>query len=521
MMRKADEALAQWGMPLALLLTLVSGITALDNPVFGDAQAYMIPNAQQMAATSFYPFIENEVHPPLYFLIQAVAFRLMGERVEVAHALILFFALATVVAVYALGRSLGGQLVGSAAAILVALWPPFLIQARFIRLSVPLAAFCTLSLLSLRRGWAALYVLFGTCAALTKAPGILIPGAAAILGSLGLVRLRTARWILWLPVVLYGAWLVACKLHYGWFLYPENVADFRFSVVGIIDGWSFWTKRLLIDQHAWVVAATALLLLARQSYGYLVPPLALGALGIVVPGLSLLSTLSLGLFAVFFWFAWRESGFWRLMATTPLLFTLLFAPYHYHFPRYLVPAWPAMAVILMSLFARQKHAVLVIPVFACLFAWSATRTAWDGWHHHECNLQASEFIGGRKAAAAYLEANAGDKLIIARKPAEDLTNPAFGYVTKPLRVLEEDRLRRLRCGGVRRAHYYYQLPTMSGRSEQWMSTLLRSCRTRVEPVFGFSYTFRSKPNEKIVIYRLQHRRPQPGTRSAVEQSTVE
>jgi 4-amino-4-deoxy-L-arabinose transferase-like glycosyltransferase len=506
---KAGSALEKWGILPALILTLLSGITALKQPAYGDAQAYMIPNAQTMAATSFYPFIEGEVHPPLYFLIEAVAFRFLGERVEVAHALILFFAVVTVLATYALGTSLGGPLMGSVAALLVASWPPFLIQTRLIRLSIPLAAFSTLSLLSLQRGWAVFYVLFGACAALTKAPGILISGAAAVLGSLGLIRPRIAKRVLWVPVILYAAWLVACKLHYGWFLYPENVADFRFSVAGILDGWSFWMKRLLMDQSAWILVMLAILFLAREGYRYLLPPLVLGILGAVTPGLSFLGTVSVGLFCTLFWYAWREAESWRLFAVVPLLFTLLFSPYHYQFPRYLVPAWPAMTLILTRIIVTRRLGLVVIPVFAGLLIWSATMKTWHGWQHHECNANADDFVTGRKEAAQYLEINADQKLIIARKPADDLTNTAFGYVSKPLRVLREGNLRRLRCGGIRRAHYYYQLPTQSGRSEEWMSDLMRSCRTRPEVVFGKTFLLRSKSNEKIVIYRLHHRRPRP------------
>jgi hypothetical protein len=520
-MNSGEKVLTRWGVLPAVLLTLLSGITALKQPLFGDAQAYMIPNGQQMAETSFYPFIENEVHPPLYFLVEAVAFRLIGEKVEVAHGLILLFALVTVLATYALGSSLGGPLVGSIAALLVASWPPFLIQARLVRLSIPLAAFSTLALLALQRGWAVFYVLFGLCAALTKAPGVLVAGAAAVLASLGLIRTRIAKWILWIPVLLYGAWLVVCKLHYGWFLYPENVADFRFSVVGIIDSWSFWTKRLLIDQNAWVLCVAALFFLARDRYRFLFPPLLLGALGAAVPGLSFISTVSVGLFGAFFWYAWNEKGSWRLLAATPLLFTLLFSPYHYQFPRYLVPAWPAMALILTRIYATRKLAMLLIPVCTGLFIWSATMKTWHGWQHHECNSQAIDFVAARKEAAQYLETNAGNGLIVARKPAEDLTNPAFGYVSTPLRVLREAELLQLGCRGVRRAHYYYKLPTQSGRSERRTFALIEDCRTRLRAVFRKMYALQSRSDERLVIYQLHHQRPEPGHASDIEKNSIE
>jgi hypothetical protein len=338
---------------------------------------------------------------------------------------------------------------------------------------------------------------------------VLIPAAAALFGSLNLVRTRIAKWVLWVPVGIYGAWLVACKLHYGWFLYPENVTDFRFTAATIFVGWSFWTKRLLIDQHAWVLAAAGMLLLIWISRRHAVPPLLFAVLGLIVPGLPFLHALSAGLFVAFLWYGWNEKDSWRLMAAIPLFFTLLFSPYHYQFPRYLVPAWPAMTIILSRILLTRKQMLVVIPACIALFIWSASMKTWDGWQHHECNLQDMDFIAARKEAAQFLEANAGQRVIIARKPAEDLTNPAFGYVSAPLRVLREEELLRLRCKGLRRAHYYYHLPTQTRRSERRMFTLMKSCRTQHNVVFGSSHVFRARGTEKVAIYRLRHRRPRP------------
>ncbi len=508
-MRSLTRFANYWGLIIALALTAASGLSALRQPAYGDAQAYMIPNGQKMVSTSLYPFIEDEVHPPLYFMLEAVAFRLAGERIEVAHALIVILAIAAVLAIYGLGSSLAGPIVGSAAALLLASWPPFLIQTRLIRLSIPLTAFSLLTLLAAKRNWTAAFLLFGSAAALTKAPGVLVSGSVAFLAIVGLIKTRIPKVALVAPTVLFLVWLAACKVHYGWFLHPENTADFHFTFLGMIDRWSYWARRLLVEQRAWIPMSVAVLLVSRHKWFLLVPPVLLSVVFWLVHGLLLLNGLGVGLLVSLMLVAWSRGGTWRVLAVVSLLITILFAPYHYRFPRYLLPAWPAAALFIAHAVCTRKLTQLLVPVFAVFFVLSASERTWKGWQHHECNLGDLDFISIRKETAQYLQQHAGEKVIIARKPADDLLNPTFGYTDRPLNVLRVEELADKGCKGIAEADFYYQLPTQSGRSEREMARRFRKCGFRLKTEWRKVYRRKGHHSEKTIVFSIHPRNLPP------------
>lgn len=469
-----------WGLPTALVIVALSGLTALHQPAFGDAQAYMISNGEQIAATSFYPFIENEVHPPFYFLLEAVAFKTMGAKIEVAHGLIIICALVAVGAVYAAGLSLGGPAVASCAVVLLATWPPFLIQTRLIRLSVPLTAFSCLTILSALRGWRWAYVVFGAAAALTKAPGVLVSGALASLGLLGLYKPRLPRWLLWVPVGCYASWLVTCKMHYGWFLFPENVGDFRFSLEPLIRGWSYWARRLVFDQYAWLPMTAAVLLPSRRPWLMPIPVIIGGLLG-QWQGFTWIHGSAMGLFAAIIVCLWIYSGHWRPLALFAIAMTLLFTPYTYRFPRYLLPIWPGLALFMGARLSRIRMGLPIVLLSMALFGSAALDRHRSHGPFHESTLAYIEDLSCRKAAASYLEAKGADITIMARKPAEDLLNPSHGYVTRKLIALRLGDAMRRGCSGLGSVDYYYELPTATGKSEKRTRRILKQCGFELVP----------------------------------------
>jgi hypothetical protein len=497
---RADKLL----LAVGIALTLAAGLTALKQPAFGDSQAYVIPNGQKMAETAFYPFIDGEVHPPLYFLIEAVAFRIFGEHIEVAHTLILILALTSVWATYSLGSRLGGPAVGAAAALLLASWPPFLIQTRLIRLSIPLTAFSILTLLAAQRGWPLGYALFGSAAALTKAPGVFVPAVTALLVTMRLARFRIPKLVLWLPVAVHLVWLVACKLHYGWFLHPDNTADFRFSLVPLTRGWSFWAQRLLIDQRAWIPVLITLLAASKRAYYLLFPPILIACVFGEVQGLSISSGFAVGLLVSFALLTWNLGGLYRVLALLPLLITGLFASYYYQFPRYLLPAWPAVALVAARVMGARRFATVLIPLFALSFVVSAMEHSWGGWKHHESNLFYTEAITGRKEAAEFLERTAGEKPIIADKPADELLNPAFGYVSKPLHVLRAATLKDAECPSVKKAAYYFKFPSPEGKLERQIGALLKRCGITLKTEWGGVYQWKFSGGLEMYIFRIVH-----------------
>lgn len=470
---------AYGGLVAAMAITAAAGMATLRQPEFGDGAAYMIPNALHMMHT-FDPFIEDEVHPPFYFFLEGIAFRVFGPRIETAHALSLVFSLATVAAVYALGAGLAGPAVGSMAALLLAAWPPFLVQATIVRLDIPVAALSILALLAAQRGWPAVYLLAGSLAPLTKAPGVLAPAVLAAMGITGLWRPRFRRILLWVPVIVYAAWLVACKVRFGWFLYPENVEDFsllRNPRAGL-DGWVYWVRRLMVDQWAWLPFTASALLGAWRGWRLAIPAsviVACAAWATAMPRMAPADGAAVGLFLVLAIMAWSRGGFWRVLPLLALALALLFCTYHYRFPRYMLPAWPGLALCCAATLARRPAGWPIAVVSAAvmvLAAFSAEVWRMDKWSVHESTLGYRRTILAHKAAADYLVATAGDRPILAAgKAAEVLGIPALGFVDSPLHVIGlADG-----CDGVRRAGYYFEISTRDRALEKRFWPMLRAC----------------------------------------------
>ncbi len=470
----------RWGLVGGLVITCVVGFATIRMPEFGDGQAYMIPNALIMSR-SFSPFIEDEVHPPFFFMLEGLAFRLLGARVEVLHGLCVAFSLAMVWAVYALGKGLASVRTGSLAAFLTATWAPFVVQTSLVRLDIPVAALSVLTLLAAHRGWATRYAVLGSMAALTKAPGVLPPATLAAVATVGIWRPPFRRGLLWIPVAVFGAWLVACKVRFGWFLYPENVQDFSLSrdPTRALGGIGYWVRRLSFDQGAFLPLALGFLLQRRWRW-ILLALVGLGVAGTrALPGVGWAEGAALGLCAAMASRLWARGGFWRVLPLFALSLVLLFCTYYYRFPRYMLPAWPALALGCGEVLGRKRVGWTVAVVTGGLMVAAAfTERVWplDTWSTHESTFRHLPFIRARKHAASWLqEHSAGRPILASGKAAEDLAVPALGYVTRPLAVVGPEA----GCRAIGSCAYYYELSTMSGHLEKRVRQWLRTCRIRL------------------------------------------
>lgn len=85
------------------------------------------------------------MHPPLYYLIVHYMLRFVGNDVLVLRALSIIFSLGAIIALYYLGRSLGGEVVGIYAAILLSTAPYGLVYGSLVR---PYSMAMLLSILS-------------------------------------------------------------------------------------------------------------------------------------------------------------------------------------------------------------------------------------------------------------------------------------------------------------------------------------------------------------------------------------
>lgn len=478
----------RWGLVAGLGIVAAAGLLTMRQPEFGDGQAYMVPNALHMMET-FDPFIEDEVHPPFYFMLEGIVFRIFGPRIEALHGLSLVFSLLAVAAVYGLGAGLAGAPVGGMAALLVAAWPPFLVQTTLVRLDIPVAAMSLLTVLAAHRGWAAVCVLAGSLAPLTKAPGVLSPGILAAMAAAGLWKPRFHKALLWIPLCVYAGWLVACKVRFGWFLYPENVEDFsllRDPRAGL-DGIAFWMRRLFIDQWAWVAFGGLVLADARKR-PYLLALIGAGAgLGAVLPRFGTVDGVALGTGVAVAVIGWRAGGFWRIFPLLAAGIVAVFFTYHYRFPRYMLPGWPGLALLCARGLSGTRLGLGATGLTGIMMVWAAfSQGMWNmqDWSRHESTFAYRSTVQATKTAAEYLYREANDRAVVAEgKAAECLTVAALGYVQAPLKVVAVDAP----CPTLRSAGFYFQISTRSKALEKAAGRRFAQCGVRTTTVMANSW----------------------------------
>lgn len=490
-MSRALAAIARhpgWPLLLALLLLALEW-PAISQPVWGDGQAYVVPNGLLMLEDPGRVFIDDEVHPPFFFRMLAEAYRIFGTGPEVPHGLVLLFAFLALLYTWRLGETFFGSGSGAAASLLLLFSPLFFCQAGLVRLAVPLTA---LSVMTLYYGLASKPLRLALCGAalvLTKHPGVFI-SAALVAGLLtnfrpGRQRRPALIFAAALPGLVFIAWALLCRWHYGWMFHPENTADLGLAAGPLLARTGYWLRQLAWLKGMWVpalfIAAGAIVLLSGAAPSASLRQAAVGRSGMA---------LALGLPFIFF------VGF--------------FSCYAFDFPRYLLPLYPTVFLLAAagarSLRRQRPTAGLLlllalgIPLFTV--GWFRDYTVPRPREYYESDLAYREVIAAKAAAAAWLEIHHRGQTVLTGKTALDLREPAFGYVSEPFDVLHLPRKRGLDIDHFRRADVFYLFSATSvdveGRNRR------RLLRSGIRPVLAADF---STPCIPLKIYRLESTAP--------------
>lgn len=495
MTRPLSSAAYRYGFPILLALLLL-GLKwpTLSLPIWGDGQAYVVPDGLLLLEQPGRLFIPDEVHPPFYFRLLAETYRLFGTGLAVSHGLILVFAFLALLYTWRLGESYFGRGTGSAAALMLLLCPLFFCQAGLVRLAIPLTA---LSVMTLFYGLSARPLPLALCGAalvLTKHPGVFV--AAGLLAGLLLAFFRPApagsvrpeklvprRLLLAaaLPITVFALWALLCRLNYGWMFHPENTADLGLEAVQVLARAGYWLRQLLLLKSMWV---PALFLVA-------------GAGLMVRTGGRREDDAS------------KAPGGWALAATLglPFLFFIgFFSLYAFDFPRYLLPLYPAL-FILAAAGARKLTGRRPLVGLALLLALSLPLFV-SGWfrdytlprprEYYESDLAYGEVLAAKAAAAAWLEEHHPGKTILTGKPALDLREPAFGFVSAPMTVIHLSRRRGLDLERFRQADLFYLFSATSPPVDGENGKQLLRAGIRPVPEADFSI-----PAIPLKLYRLE------------------
>jgi hypothetical protein len=474
-MRRGAATAALVGIVLAVG---IAKVPFMSRAVFGDGQAYMVPNPLWLVGHGFSPFIPKEVHPPFCFEVEALAFLIWPRSPVVFHVLMLSLGLGSLVAAYLLGRSLFSAREALTATALLASSPLFLTQIGLIRLAVPLLFLSLITVYAAWKGRWRAYVLWGSALMLTKFSAVPVILAAVALA----LRRRESRLHLILslsPLAVLGAWMIACRLHYGWFLYPENTADVGLAASTAWAGLRWWVGALLAGQ--------------RQAVA-----VALIAVSLVLA-----------------WYAGRRRGLppgSLVLTLLPLLFGILsFSVYYYRFPRYMLPylaLWFILGARLLWTGGRTVATAATLVLVVSGIAGYVRRDTFGDMLHHESDLSYLTLQNAREAAADYLESEWFDARILAsRKMVEDLTIPAFGYVSSPMPGVSSEL-------GDEVPDVYYRFPVLnrswSEKAERWVHHgRVELLREFGEPSLGVA-VFRVTPNNATEDGTAETQRTQSG-----------
>lgn len=371
----------------------------IDLPYFWDEADVYVPGARWLAEHGLdvtpgtFPDDYSRGHPPLFYLLAALAFRIFGADPGIGHLVVLPFTVLAIAATYLLGVAMFDRLSGFAAAAVLATTPLFLSIGNMMLPEVPLTALTALALFFLARGKILPAVLLGVALVWIKETGIFSAGAIGI----GVLATRAPKKIALATIPLFAllaffAWQRATA---GYFVFPHHqglFADRPFAlenVFTVVPSIALWHGR-------WLVVIGAILAFRRPR----LDPATIACLALVV------------LNAIFF-----SKMFWL--------------------ERYALPAHPGLLVVACGLLLRDLDA-RSIPNALLAFVPIAVACGWAAGSLHapaprdseEHTFAYADVIATHREAFAALRSE--DEPVLTTWPLDvELEEPYLGYVRRP------------------------------------------------------------------------------------------
>lgn len=276
-MRKRG-GLTKWRHEILLLLLIAAfvifKIPHLSLPYFGDEGFAFGPAVHKMyddgpgLLPSALPPDLSYGHPLFFHFTASVWLRVFGYSIFNAKSFALFTAVLLLLSLYyIIGRRFNKD-AALLAVVLLMLQPLFMAQASYLLLEimVSLLALWTIYFWFKRRWW--LYALFSAMLVMTKESGLFVIFALGLWQLIEFFLLRTEKvsWpkfvqrylIMAVPAFVFGLFLIAQKLTYGWFFDPLRIQTMNTTLTGIktaigitthiIFGWHgrFWLKWFIL-----------------------------------------------------------------------------------------------------------------------------------------------------------------------------------------------------------------------------------------------------------------------------------
>lgn len=417
-------------LSLGWLLVVRAGPLSL--PYFWDEADVYVAGARWLAdhdmdpTPGHFPDDWSRGHPPLLYVVAAVAFRLAGPSPVVGHLLMLPFAALGLVATYALGRERHGRPVAIAATAMLATTPLYLTMGAFLLPEMPLTALTALALWALHRRHVAAAAALGVAMVWLKETGIFTAGAIGLAlladhargGSLRTPAARRELALATLPLVALVAFFVWQRAYAGYFVFPHHqglLAERHFELASLftaIPSIFLWHGRWLLT----LAAAAALALALREGRR---PPW-----GPVEHAALLLVLFNVAFFAQMFWLE-----------------------------RYALPAHPGLLLALAALVfssrpdAPPRRALAPgagVALAVSMWGLASLQRASPG-DAPELTFVYAGVLRSHASVAAVLDARADalppDPLVVSVWPLTvELRDPVLGFTPHPFRTLHLDHL---------------------------------------------------------------------------------
>ncbi len=425
---------------LAAAAALAILVAPLATPYWWDAGAVYAPGAKWLLDHGFnarpgvFPSDLSRGHTPLFFLLLASAFRLLGAGPLAGHLVAFGFAVAAVFFTYALGRQLFGRAAGALAAALLLATPLFLTMSSEALPEVALTALTAAAFHAFARGRMAWCALWGTLLVLVKETGVACP--LAIAGSVAIVGLRSracrteGRRLLFalLPVVPLAVFFLVQRRAEGWFVLPDFAGLYRrpHSLPGQL---THVAVSIFVDDGRIVaVLGAGALGLWRWYARRPVAPSTAEAVGSPGPEGRGAVFLALGLHA---------------------LMNLAFFAKMFFLERYVLPVHVGTVVVAAGVLApagalalaraRAGAPGLGIAAIAIAIGLSRLRAGTD-MASGETTFRYLRAVRAYKALYERLEAGGGDPVVLTDWPLTDaLREPFLGWVSRPFRCLQVEQ----------------------------------------------------------------------------------
>jgi hypothetical protein len=396
-------------------------------PYFWDEAGYYIPAARDLWLDgSLIPHsTPSNAHPPLVMAYLALWWKIAGYGPLVTRTAMLLMAAFALTGIFRLAKQIANVEVAIAATICSAVYPVFFTQSSLAQVDLAAAGLIFWGLATYVCGRRMMAVVWFSLAVLAKETALLVPGALFFWEILqpwvhqrwdqvaSPVRRRWKSALLLLPVLPLSLWYAYHYWRTGYVF--GNPEFFRYNVQNTMQ-----SLRILL----------ALLMRLWQTFGYM----------------SLFLLTASGILAM-----WRpplttgeSTQRPRISLEVQLAFLTVTVVYVVAMAfiggavlaRYMLPVVPlVMTVWISTLWRRVQMWWAVVTAVALAFAISLFVNPPYGFSIED-NLAYRDYIVLHQHAESYIEAHRPAARVLTAWPANDeLTRPALGYVTHPIRVV--------------------------------------------------------------------------------------